>query len=138
MLNVRVARISHGGIGFPGFPEWMGKNSARRKRDRLLSEIAIHMGQTTPVSRRGLRMDYLCTLKHALLQPLIRKGKDAILDTVDMLDAYGLSREDFIENFTQFQFTESRQFPDWFKNYQLPSSRRSRANTMHLRIDPSS
>jgi len=30
-MNLRVAYIAHGRIGFPGFPEWLGKNSNANK-----------------------------------------------------------------------------------------------------------
>jgi hypothetical protein len=29
--------------GFPGFPEWLGKNSTKNKKKRLLSELTMHL-----------------------------------------------------------------------------------------------
>ncbi|KAG5179647.1 P-loop containing nucleoside triphosphate hydrolase protein [Tribonema minus] len=42
-LHLRVGLECDGYIGFPGFPQWLGKNSAATKRRRLVAEINTHM-----------------------------------------------------------------------------------------------
>lgn len=40
-LTVRVGTFARGGVGFPSFPEWLGKHSARNKRKRLVNVSAL-------------------------------------------------------------------------------------------------
>lgn len=44
-LTVRAGSHCRGSAGFPGFPEWLGKNSTRNKRKRLLSELNFHISE---------------------------------------------------------------------------------------------
>jgi len=106
-LNVRVASLADGSVGFPGFPEWLGKNSARGKKARLLSETAMHMRQTATVNPRTLRLDYISTLRTKLLKPLLENKKENISNTVDLMGSYGLDRDDLFETMQELQISST-------------------------------
>jgi replication factor C subunit 1 len=112
-LNLRVTSIAAGNIGFPGFPEWLGKNSARGKKRRLLSETAMHMRQkANGVNAKALRMDYLCTLRGALLRPLLHaQGKDEVAQTIQLMDDYGLNRDDLFETMQEVRIALNKPDP---------------------------
>mmetsp|Transcript_12922 Transcript_12922/g.23961 ORF Transcript_12922/g.23961 Transcript_12922/m.23961 type:complete len:823 (+) Transcript_12922:176-2644(+) len=96
-LNLRVTSLCNGSIGFPNFPQWLGKNSSRGKKRRLLGETAMHMRQKTMINAKTLRLDYLCTLREQMLRPLVQGDKDRLGDTISLMDNYGLDRDDVFE-----------------------------------------
>jgi len=108
VLNLRVAYIANGRIGFPGFPEWLGKNSNAGKRARLLGEMAMHARQKASADRGSMRFDYATYMRDIALVPLKRGDASAVGPVIDMLDAYGLSRDDLLETLAELQFAE-----DW-------------------------
>lgn len=98
-LNVRIATLSQGKIGFAGFPEWLGQNSSARRKKRLLDELSLHMKQFTGgLAGSSIRMDMVHTLKNEIIRPLNRAGKDGVHETLDFMDSYGLSRDDVFES----------------------------------------
>ncbi|GBG31639.1 Replication factor C subunit 1 [Hondaea fermentalgiana] len=96
-LHLRVANISGGSIGFPGFPEWLGKNSARGKKKRLLTETAMHMRQKTMMNSQTLRLDYMDALRNSIVRPLHNGAPEDIDATIESMQSYGLSRDDVFE-----------------------------------------
>ena len=106
IMNVRVGAHVRGSVGgFPTFPSWLGKNSARNKRKRLLAELTLHLNNTVSAGQRDIRMQYLTHLRDTLLRPLLRGASSAVGDpsaTILMMDAYGLSRDDVFDTMAEF------------------------------------
>lgn len=113
VMNLRVGYLAHGSIGFPSFPEWLGKNSNAAKRARMLAELCLHVKQSTgAMDKTSLRLDYVSALRQLLLVPLCQGRTSEVLD---LMDEYGMSRDDLFETLSELQFPESAQFRDLFK-----------------------
>jgi len=106
-LNLRVTTIAGGSIGFAGFPEWLGKNSNRSKRNRMVNEMSIHMRQFCSISPKSLRLDLFDPLRDALLQPLLMKQKGGVPETLKLMDEYGLSRDDVFDTLQEVVFPQA-------------------------------
>jgi len=102
-MTVRVGSHTRGGLGFPKFPEWLGKNSTSNKRRRLLGDLAMHLSSTVSGGQEAIRLNYAPVLRRRLLTPLIEKGVDGVQETIDMLDEYGMNREDLFETLPELQ-----------------------------------
>jgi replication factor C subunit 1 len=102
MANVRAAGWASGGPPpFVQFPTWLGKNSRRNKRARLLAELGLHMAAHTSGGRESVRLDYLTSMRARLFAPLVAASKTggervepatAALRVAELLDEYGLSK----------------------------------------------
>jgi hypothetical protein len=102
MANVRAAGWASGGPPpFVQFPTWLGKNSRRNKRARLLAELGLHMAAHTSGGRESVRLDYLTSMRARLFAPLVAASKSggervepatAALRVAELLDEYGLSK----------------------------------------------
>ncbi|KAH9247107.1 hypothetical protein BASA81_015300 [Batrachochytrium salamandrivorans] len=113
VMNLRVGYLAHGSIGFPSFPEWLGKNSNAAKRARMLAELCLHLKQSTgTMDKTSIRLDYVSALRQLLLLPL---SKGHTTEVLDLMDEYGMSRDDLFETLSELQFPESAQFRDLFK-----------------------
>ncbi|XP_078302321.1 replication factor C subunit 1 isoform X1 [Panthera onca] len=80
---------------FPTFPSWLGKHSSAGKHDRIVQDLAQHMGLRTYSSKRTVNMDYLSHIRDALVQPLISQGVEGVQDVIALMDTYYLMKEDF-------------------------------------------
>ena len=102
-------RISHeyggemGGFlpGFPEFSSWLGKNSSRNKKDRLLQEIAHHMNYKVSADNTELRLAYLPVMRDLFTNKLLSKNDDGkrssrIKEAIEIMDQYGLDRDDIM------------------------------------------
>jgi len=121
MMNVRVGHICDGPIGFPGFPEWLGKNSNATKRSRLLAELTMHIRASksaTSLDRKSVRLDYLPAMRTAFVTPLAITGVEAVGGIIENLDDYSMNRDDLFETLSELQFPEGPQFKDYFKMIQ--------------------
>ena len=105
-LNLRVASFAPGFIPFAGFPEWLGKNSNINKRKRLCHELSMHMRQFATISPHTLRLDYMTPLKQSLLKPLLEQGKAGVKRTLELMESYGISRDDFFETIQEIKFAK--------------------------------
>lgn len=128
-MSVRAVELSGGTIGFPGFPEWMGRNSAALKRMRMLKEIAIRLRAPCNTTR----LDYLEHLRESIIAPLRNEnGSLHVSKAVDIAIQYSLTRDDIFDSMRELQFcsdeskwssTMLRQFPDAFAR--IPSAVKS-------------
>jgi len=94
--SARCGRLS----GRIGFPLWMGKNSTRRKNDRLFSELAANINGSHDVPQCGvtgtvLTMDYMPMLKEKVMKPMEQRQDDGIDETVEFMKMYNITREDW-------------------------------------------
>jgi replication factor C subunit 1 len=91
------------------FPTWLGKNSSRGKRARLLAEMGLHMGANVSAGREAIRLDMLDPMRTRLLVPLTAQGLaedplPTIAATIKLLDEYGLSKADLMETMVEVIF----------------------------------
>jgi replication factor C subunit 1 len=107
MLAVKTGFHAGGenGGGLPGFPEfsaWMGKNSSRGKKERLLNELHYHMNFKISGDSQGLRESYLPVLRQHFFS-FFKSDAASTSDAIALMDEYGLSREDVFEKLDEFK-----------------------------------
>jgi replication factor C subunit 1 len=81
--------------GRMGFPGWLGRNSTANKRQRILREATCRMSGTISGSKTEVRQSYIPALRPQLVAPLAARGGDGAPEVIEMLDAYGLTKDDF-------------------------------------------
>ncbi|CAM9482846.1 unnamed protein product [Chrysoparadoxa australica] len=113
-MNCRIANFTKGPIGNATFPEWFGKNSTTGKRKRLLAELSTHLMWRVSSNRETLRQTYIPALRERLLRPLIESQVQGVEETVDLLDEYGLSRDDLVDVLPEFVLQDGN--PDHIKS----------------------
>ncbi|CBN77287.1 conserved unknown protein [Ectocarpus siliculosus] len=101
-LNVRVGSVGGGSLGFPEFPKWLGNYSRENKRRRLLGELSTHLNASVSGGTEAVRLSYIHFLKRLLTQPLREEGAAGAPACVDLLEEYGLSRDDLFEVLPEF------------------------------------
>ncbi|QPG74296.1 hypothetical protein FOA43_001622 [Brettanomyces nanus] len=77
------------------FTSWLGQNSKSMKYKRVVQQLQYHSSTKTHTNNQELRLSYLPYLKEMLTTPLIEKGADGIGETLQLLDQYYLTREDW-------------------------------------------
>jgi replication factor C subunit 1 len=127
VATVACATAASGPPPFLAFPTWLGKNSSRGKRARLLAELALHAAPYISGGREALRLDYLDPLRAELFSPLVKPGTadnpgPAVDGVINLLDEYGLSRSDMMDTLPEVSFTggsdptvPAAMFTDWPK-----------------------
>lgn len=95
-----------GGVlpGFPEFSTWLGRNSTRGKKVRLMGELGHHLNASVSGGRAELRLSYLPVFRDRFVR-LLQQGE--IEETVQMMDDYGLSRDDILEKLDEFRLDKS-------------------------------
>jgi replication factor C subunit 1 len=100
--------------GFPEFTAWLGKNSSRGKKQRLLSELHHHMNYKISADSQQLRESYLPVFRERFLDYF--RGADRSDEANDaaiaLMDDYGLSREDVMEKLDEFKMAKDKGFAD--------------------------
>jgi replication factor C subunit 1 len=110
-----------GGIrGRVEFPEWLGKNSTRRKNVRLVSELHVRLQIMSACSQLSTTLEIVPYWRRLLCERLAScraATDDGVEETVAMLVEYGLLKEDFISIEELSRFTG---MPDLFKIVPAP------------------
>jgi replication factor C subunit 1 len=91
--------------GYPEFSTWLGKNSSRGKTNRLLGELGYHMNYKVSTDKADLRLYYLPLVCERILKLLTdsnNDGKSNIVEAIDLMDDYGLDRDDVFDNLDEF------------------------------------
>jgi replication factor C subunit 1 len=100
--------------GFPEFTTYLGRNSTRGKRSRLLQEFSHHMNYRISADNTELRMGYLPLLRDKFEYLLFRnQDGPSITEVIALMDEYGLDRDDLMENLDEFNMNSfARKFSD--------------------------
>ena len=103
--TVRPAYFCHGmgSWGGPGggghntraFPGWLGKNSSQGRLQRELQSVQIRMRLAVSGSKSEIRLSYMPTLIPKLTSALLQKAQAGIDETIEVMDAYYLTREQY-------------------------------------------
>lgn len=100
--------------GYPEFTAWLGKNSSKGKKLRILSELHHHMNYKVSADSQQLRESYLPVFRERFLQYF--RGEDrtdeANDEAIALMDDYGLSREDVMEKLDEFKMSKDKGFAD--------------------------
>jgi replication factor C subunit 1 len=88
---------------FPEFTTWLGRNSTKGKKVRILKEIQHHMNLTVSGGTHEIRMSYVPILRERFLSMLTNSKSADIDGAIDMMDEYGLDRDDIFERFDEFK-----------------------------------
>jgi replication factor C subunit 1 len=100
----RVGTMIDGFMGFPTFPQWLGKNSSRGKFKRFTQELVLHSSLAAGQGFAAVRLEYVPYWRRLLVQPLVARGSEGAEAVIALLDAYGLSKDDFMETMREMQF----------------------------------
>lgn len=100
-FSVRVGSIVNGFQPFPTFPAWLGKYSSTSKRKRLVTDVVHHTSLAVGQTFNPIRLDYTPYLRSILIDILLHFGVEKM---VEIMDDYGLSKDDFSETFKELQF----------------------------------
>lgn len=101
--------------GFPEFSSWLGKNSSRTKRDRLLQELGHHMNYKISADKTELRLGYLPVMRDRLLSLLMTNDAEGenVKEAIEFMDEYGLDRDDIFEGIDEFTIaSKGKKFAD--------------------------
>lgn len=90
--------------GYPEFTAWMGKNSSKGKKRRLLSELHHHMNFKVSADSQQLRESYLPVFRDRFMRyfETTEQTEEATQEAIHLMDEYGLSREDVMEKLDEF------------------------------------
>ncbi|XBW35897.1 hypothetical protein QEN19_001472 [Hanseniaspora menglaensis] len=77
------------------FASWLGQNSTKGKFVRLLQDLFYHSKICTSGTKTDFRTEYIPTLKQVLLLPILANGTSSILNVIETLDSYYLSKDDW-------------------------------------------
>lgn len=116
MLTVKTgfhAAGKNGGFlpGFPEFTAWMGKNSSRGRKNRLLQELGYHMNYRVSGGLTELRLNYIPLLRDRFVALLFDDEGSKTGEAIKLMDEYGLDRDDVFENLEEFKMgQESKSF----------------------------
>lgn len=114
MMSVRVGHLTSGFQAFPTFPQWLGKFSTQNKSRRLTNELVAHTQLQIGQGFAPMRLDYVHFLRGRLLDTVLSRSGDsteAVKRTIDLLDIYGLSKDDFMENLRELGFASKDKKP---------------------------
>mmetsp|Transcript_21326 Transcript_21326/g.32410 ORF Transcript_21326/g.32410 Transcript_21326/m.32410 type:complete len:1006 (+) Transcript_21326:103-3120(+) len=100
--------------GFPEFSSWLGKNSSRNKKNRLLQELGHHMNYRISADKEELRLGYLPVIRDRFSSLLMRKDNSPnAKEAIEFMDEYGLDRDDIMENLDEFNLdSKAKKFSD--------------------------
>mmetsp|Transcript_2130 Transcript_2130/g.3149 ORF Transcript_2130/g.3149 Transcript_2130/m.3149 type:complete len:992 (+) Transcript_2130:99-3074(+) len=88
--------------GFPEFSGWLGKNSSRGKKQRLLQQMEYHMNYKISSDRVDLRLHYFPLLRERFMELLTSEDEHHVSQAIQLMDKYGLDRLDIFENIDEF------------------------------------
>ena len=94
--------------GFPEFTAWLGKNSSKGKKSRMLQELAHHMNYNVSGGSEELRLSYLPVIIDRV-HGLLTSGGDASA-AIEFMDEYGIDRDDVFEKFDEFLLNPKNSF----------------------------
>lgn len=93
--------------GFPEFTKWLGKNSSRGKKERLIGELSHHMNYKVSGGTTELRLSYLPVMRRRMFDLI---NASHVEPAIEMMDEYGLDRDDIFEKLDEFKMDDTDSF----------------------------
>lgn len=94
------------GVVYPKFPEWFGRGSTQKRKERLVRELKQAMSQYPSSSDSLDLLSFsIPVLYRSLLDPLQSEGKDAIDDVLDLMYTYNLTPDMLKEHLIDLQMS---------------------------------
>ena len=93
--------------GFPEFTTWLGRNSTRNKKVRIMNELCHHMNYKISAGTTEMRISYLPLLHARFLALLTSDGPEPVQEAIELMDEYGLDRDDIFEKLDEFNIDTS-------------------------------
>lgn len=91
MSSVGPCLLIKGQSFFPGFPQWLGKNSTARKSKRLIREIKQAMAFRVNADRYSIQNEIIPLIIYQILSYLKKGTKDSIEDLIQFLDDFNIT-----------------------------------------------
>jgi len=88
--------------GFPEFAGWLGKNSSRGRKRRLLQELCHHLNFKISGDAVDLRLSYLPIIRQRLMDLILPNNGIKMTEAIQFMDEYGLDRDDVFEKLDEF------------------------------------
>ncbi|KAH0590125.1 hypothetical protein H2248_000302 [Termitomyces sp. 'cryptogamus'] len=85
----------YGGPNSMSFPQYLGQNSKQGKLSRQLADIQIRMRLKVSGDKSEIRQSYLPALFPHIVKPLMESGACAVVEVIERMDEYYLSKEDW-------------------------------------------
>jgi replication factor C subunit 1 len=89
--------------GFPEFSAWLGKNSSKGKKMRMLQELQQHMNFRISGGGEEVRLSYVPVLRERFVSLLQSKAEGSNEAAIELMDEYGLDRDDILEKLDEFK-----------------------------------
>jgi replication factor C subunit 1 len=107
VLTVKTGYHAGGEMGgfLPGFPEfsaWLGKNSSKGRKTRLLHELQHHVNYRISGGNQEMRLSYVPIFRERFLSLLSSKDDNAMDEAIELMDEYGMDRDDIFETLDEF------------------------------------
>jgi replication factor C subunit 1 len=102
--------------GFPEFTTWLGRNSSKGRKIRLLQELKHHVNYKISGSGSELRLSYLPVLRDRFYALINSKENEDLDKALQMMDWYGLDRDDIFETLDEFYLALSKNAANSFGN----------------------
>ncbi len=99
-LSACIGNTANGPIGFPDFPQYLGKNSTKRKNERYVHEMSKHRIKKIKncINDSAFRLEYIPLLQTKLTQPLLKnKDSGGVKETLKMMNENGIDKDDLQE-----------------------------------------
>mmetsp|Transcript_45214 Transcript_45214/g.105447 ORF Transcript_45214/g.105447 Transcript_45214/m.105447 type:complete len:798 (-) Transcript_45214:101-2494(-) len=116
LSTVYPAFMTNGFVAFPSFPSFLGKYSTQSRMRRLVTELQTHLRLTSTASRASLPTSPYMELLYKKLMAPLQTSDPQVMETISILDAYGLRKEHLTEHLTELrQHMMGTDFEDLFK-----------------------
>jgi replication factor C subunit 1 len=90
MSSVGPCILAYGGCGYPGFPQWLGKNSSARKAKRLIRELKQKMSESVCCNQYAIQHEIIPFLLEDILG-MLQSGQ--IKELIEFLDSLKITNE---------------------------------------------
>lgn len=88
--------------GYPEFTSWLGRNSTKGKKVRIMNDLQHHMNFHISGGTQQMRLSYLPVLRERFLSLLSDPSNDGTQQAIDLMDEYGLDRDDLFDKLDEF------------------------------------
>lgn len=81
--SIAPCLLIKGHSNYPGFPQWLGKNSTATKIKRMVRELKAAMGHNAQAGRRAIQVEYVPLVLYLMYKDLMNKNLDEVISIMD-------------------------------------------------------
>lgn len=106
MGTIAPSTFASGMLGYPKFPEWLGKNSIQKKIERMIRDVREMCAHHLYTNKNSILFESIPMMFEMVYSELIKESVEHVTEAVSILEDFNMTMEGFKDLIVALQLSQ--------------------------------